>query len=48
MPQGSKWRLFIPGELAFGERGLSERGILPNETLIIETQLVRIVTPPTE
>jgi FKBP-type peptidyl-prolyl cis-trans isomerase FklB len=48
MAQGSKWRLFIPGELAFGERGLSERGILPNETLIIETQLVRIVTPPTE
>ena len=48
MPQGSKWRLFIPGELAFGERGLSERGILPNETLIIETQLVRIITPPTE
>lgn len=48
MPQGSQWRLFIPGALAFGERGLSERGILPNETLIIDTQLVRIITPPTE
>ena len=48
MPQGSKWRLFIPGELAFGEKGLSEKGILPNETLIIETQLVRIISPPAE
>ncbi|GAB6141042.1 FKBP-type peptidyl-prolyl cis-trans isomerase [Methylosoma difficile] len=45
MTAGSKWRLFIPAELAFGERGLSERGILPNETLIIENQLVRIIAP---
>lgn len=42
MPQGSKWRLFIPGELAFGEKGLSDKGILPNETLVIDTYLLAI------
>jgi FKBP-type peptidyl-prolyl cis-trans isomerase FklB len=42
MPQGSKWRLFIPGELAFGEKGLSEKGILPNETLVIDTYLLAV------
>jgi FKBP-type peptidyl-prolyl cis-trans isomerase len=36
-PQDSKWRLFIPTELAFGEKNLSEKGILPNETLVIDT-----------
>ncbi|NOU22877.1 MAG: hypothetical protein HOO93_14035 [Methyloglobulus sp.] len=42
MPQDSKWRLFIPGELAFGENGLSEKGILPNETLVIDTYLLEV------
>ncbi|MDD2724318.1 MAG: FKBP-type peptidyl-prolyl cis-trans isomerase N-terminal domain-containing protein [Methylovulum sp.] len=42
MPQESKWRLFIPGELAFGEKGLSEKGVLPNETLVIDTYLLEI------
>ncbi|NOS73328.1 MAG: hypothetical protein HOP36_02060 [Methyloglobulus sp.] len=42
MPQDSKWRLFIPGDLAFGENGLSEKGILPNETLVIDTYLLEI------
>lgn len=46
MPKGSKWRLFIPGELAFGEKGLSEKGILPNETLVIEIYLDSIDSPP--
>jgi FKBP-type peptidyl-prolyl cis-trans isomerase FklB len=38
----SKWRLYIPGELAFGEKGLSEKGILPNETLVIDTFMLEI------
>jgi FKBP-type peptidyl-prolyl cis-trans isomerase FklB len=46
MPQGSQWRLFIPADLAFGDKGLSEKGILPNETLVIETDLDSIVAPP--
>ena len=42
MPLDSKWRLFIPGELAFGEKGLTEKSILPNETLVIDTYLLEI------
>jgi FKBP-type peptidyl-prolyl cis-trans isomerase FklB len=45
MPLESKWRLFIPAELAFGEKGMSEKGILPNESLIIDTYLLEITTP---
>ena len=41
MQEGSKWQLFIPPDLAFGERG-SGRLIGPNATLIFEVELVSI------
>lgn len=41
MPVGSKWQLFIPPQLAYGERGTG-RNIGPNETLIFELELLAI------
>jgi FKBP-type peptidyl-prolyl cis-trans isomerase FklB len=39
MPTGSKWRLFLPPNLAYGERELS-RVIGSNSTLIFEVELI--------
>lgn len=42
MPVGSKWRLFIPSELAYGKQGAGG-AIEPNSTLIFEVELLGIV-----
>jgi FKBP-type peptidyl-prolyl cis-trans isomerase len=41
MPVGSKWQLFLPAELAYGERGPSPE-IGPNSTLVFEVELLSI------
>src|SRR5271169_6255776 len=46
MPVGSKWQVFVPSSLAYGERGAG--GVIgPNAALIFEIELVSIQeTPP--
>jgi len=41
MPVGSKWQLFIPADLAYGDRGAGG-DIGPGETLIFEVELISI------
>jgi len=40
MKEGAKWQLFIPQQLAYGERGMGAIG--PNELLIFEVELVKV------
>jgi FKBP-type peptidyl-prolyl cis-trans isomerase FklB len=47
MPVGSKWQLFIPSELAYGDRGAGGQ-IGPNATLIFEVELLSIQTKDTK
>jgi FKBP-type peptidyl-prolyl cis-trans isomerase len=42
MPVGSKWQLFIPPDLAYGERGTNGGPIGPDETLIFDVELLSI------
>jgi FKBP-type peptidyl-prolyl cis-trans isomerase FklB len=41
MPVGSKWQLFVPPDLAYGERGAGGE-IGPNATLVFDVELVSI------
>jgi FKBP-type peptidyl-prolyl cis-trans isomerase len=41
MPVGSKWQLFIPSDLAYGDRGAGP-DIGPDSTLIFEVELMSI------
>jgi FKBP-type peptidyl-prolyl cis-trans isomerase len=41
MPEGSKFRFFIPSKLAYGSRG-SPPDIAPDEALIFEVELIKV------
>lgn len=42
MSEGSKWRLFIPSELAYGANG-SQGAIPPHSALVFEVELLNVV-----
>jgi FKBP-type peptidyl-prolyl cis-trans isomerase FklB len=44
MPVGSKWELFVPPDLAYGDRGAGN-SIGPNATLIFDVELMSIQAP---
>ena len=41
MPEGSKWRLYIPADLAYGKRGAG-RDIGPDSALIFDVELLKV------
>jgi FKBP-type peptidyl-prolyl cis-trans isomerase FklB len=46
MPVGSKWELFIPPSLAYGEQGTNGGPIGPNATLVFDVELLSIQQKP--
>jgi FKBP-type peptidyl-prolyl cis-trans isomerase FklB len=40
MKEGARWQLFVPSELAYGEKGA--RGVGPNSALIFDVELVSV------
>ena len=42
MPEGSRWKLYIPSDLAYGEQGAGQN-IGPNTALIFEVELIKVL-----
>jgi FKBP-type peptidyl-prolyl cis-trans isomerase FklB len=45
MKPGAKWQLFIPADLAYGERGFGQK-IGPNATLLFDVELLSFKPAP--
>jgi FKBP-type peptidyl-prolyl cis-trans isomerase FkpA len=43
MPVGAKYRFWIPGDLAYGAKGMPQGGIGPNSTLVFDVELLAIL-----
>lgn len=42
MPEGSKWKLYIPSDLAYGAQGAGDM-IPPHTTLVFEVELIEVL-----
>jgi FKBP-type peptidyl-prolyl cis-trans isomerase FklB len=47
MKAGSKWQLFIPPELAYGQNGMAPR-VPPNSALVMEVELLSVGRPQSQ
>jgi FKBP-type peptidyl-prolyl cis-trans isomerase FklB len=47
MKPGSKWQLWIPSDLAYGDRGMGDK-IGPNSVLVFDVELLEVVKPKAE
>jgi FKBP-type peptidyl-prolyl cis-trans isomerase len=45
MPEGSEWQIFVPPDLAYGERGVPQGKIPPNAALVFDVELVAVRGP---
>jgi FKBP-type peptidyl-prolyl cis-trans isomerase len=45
MKVGSKWRIFVPPDLAYGDGGLPSRAVSPGATVIYDLELLSIAPP---
>lgn len=43
MPIGAKYRFWIPGSIAYGDKGMPQGGIGPNATLVFDVELLGIL-----
>jgi FKBP-type peptidyl-prolyl cis-trans isomerase FklB len=43
MKEGSTWMLFVPSDLAYGQKGAPPARIGPNQTLIFEVELLSVL-----
>jgi FKBP-type peptidyl-prolyl cis-trans isomerase len=46
MKEGARWQFTVPGELAYGERGMPGSSIGPHAVLVFEVELISVAPAP--